>query len=122
MQTFEVEARLIDGTPTLQLRGDADTASASQLRQALRRLPDGEVTVIDLRHVPFMDSAGLGALVCGFRELRDRGGNMAAVVGRGPVRRLFEVTGFDRLIPMGRSLDEARQALSPAAEKEVAST
>ena len=69
---FELEERRVEGVPTLQVRGDVDSASASELRATLRALPDGEAVVVDLRHVPFMDSSGLGALVCGFRDLQSR--------------------------------------------------
>ncbi len=113
---FELKERLVEGVPTLQVRGDVDSTSAPELRATLRALPGGEAVVIDLRQVPFMDSAGLGALVCGFRDLRLRGGSLAAWVVKGPVRRLFEVSGFDRLIPMVRSLEDARVVFSADAE------
>ena len=113
---FELEERRVEGVPTLQVRGDVDSASASELRATLRALPDGEAVVVDLRQVPFMDSSGLGALVCGFRDLQSRGGSLAAWVVKGPVRRLFEISGFDRLIPTVPSLEDARLALSGDAE------
>ncbi len=113
---LELEQRLVEGVPTLQVRGDIDSASAPELRATLRAVPDGESLVIDLRRVPFMDSAGLGALICGFRDLRLRGGSLAVWVIKGPVRRLFEVSGFDRLIPTVPSLDDARVALAGDSE------
>jgi anti-sigma B factor antagonist len=116
LQTFAIEEGLVDGISTLRVQGDVDSATAAELRRALRRLPDGAAAVIDLHDVPFMDSAGLGALVCGFRELRSRGSELAVCVGRGPVRRLFEVCGFDRMIATGPTLDEALRALSADAE------
>jgi anti-sigma B factor antagonist len=116
MQTFALEEALVDGTSTLRVQGDVDAATSAELRQALRRLPDGAAAVIDLHDVPFMDSAGLGALVCGFRELRARGSELAVSVGRGPVRRLFEVSGFDRMIPTAPTFDEALEALSADTE------
>jgi anti-sigma B factor antagonist len=116
MQTFALEEALVHGTSTLRVQGDVDGATAAELRQALRRLPDGAAAVIDLHDVAFMDSAGLGALVCGFRELRARGSDLAVSVGRGPVRRLFEISGFDRMIPTARTFDEALGALSADAD------
>ncbi len=59
-----------------------------------------------------MDSAGLGALVCGIRELRVNGGTVGLCTGRGGVARLLSMTGFDRLVPMGHSLKEAQEAMS----------
>lgn len=113
MEMFELVARRVEETPTLHVCGDVDSASAGALRMALRQVPDGEAIVIDLRKVPFMDSAGLGALVCGFRELRDRGGRMAACVAKGPVRRLLEVSGFDRTIPTAPTLEDALRCVRP---------
>ena len=109
---FEVDERLVEGTLTLRVQGDVDSANAAELREALRRVQRGQALVVDLRNVPFMDSAGLGALVCGIRELRLKGGTAALCARRGGVSRLLSVTGFDRIVPTAHSFEEAQESMS----------
>lgn len=99
MSTIMVDASEVDGVWTVAPRGDVDSSNSAELRSAIRRTVGAGRLVIDLRAVPFMDSAGLGALICGIREVRSAGGSAALCVRRGPVARLLEVTGFDRIVP-----------------------
>lgn len=96
-----------DGVLLLSLKGDLDAYSVSRLRDSLDALVPGADTVFDLSGVPFLDSAGLGALVAGVRRVRDSGGKAAVVSSRANVVRLLRVTGFDRIAPVRASLDDA---------------
>jgi anti-sigma B factor antagonist len=64
----------------------------------LTRLPaDGEL-VVDLRHVDFIDSSGLRALLIE-RRRRERAGGTIELSNPSPlVVRLLEVTGVDRVL------------------------
>ena len=111
MEQLHIEEGLTGGTVTVSLSGDADAAGAADLRNALRRVPEGGALVVDLRRVVFMDSAGLGALICGIREIRAAGGAAALCVGRGGVRQLLTMTGFERIIATVPSLRLAHEAV-----------
>ena len=102
------------GSVVVEVSGHVDSSNASELREALRRVDDQDAVVIDLRCVPFMDSAGLGALICGIRELRIRGGRAALCTRPGAVHRLLHVTGLDRIVPVAESLEDARASLAAA--------
>lgn len=104
------QERLDDHTLALEVSGDVESTNASELRTALGQVADGEAVVVDLRNVPFMDSAGLGALICGIREVHERGGAAALCVKPGGVRRLLSITGFDQVVPTQGTLDEACDA------------
>lgn len=108
---FELEALRVYGTWTLVVKGEVDSSTAPQLREAIRRGVGLRHVIIDLRSVPFVDSAGLGALVCGVREIRASNGVAALCIGRGPVKRLLNMTGFDRIVPTASSLEEAHALL-----------
>jgi anti-sigma B factor antagonist len=68
---------LTDDPVVVELAGDLDlsTASAAELAvsAALRRSPH---IVLDMRHVPFCDSAGLRVIATAVRETRTRGGSL----------------------------------------------
>ena len=59
-----------------------------------------------------MDSAGLGALIGGIRRTREGGGNVAVACSRQSLTRLLHTTGFDRIVPVEESVDEAAAKLA----------
>jgi anti-sigma B factor antagonist len=65
--------------------GELDAYTVGQFRDALGELADKRFLLIDLSSVPFMDSAGLGALIGGIRRAREAGGDVA-VACRRPTR------------------------------------
>ena len=119
MQTLQLDEKFGEDVRTISVWGDVDATDAAQLRDALRRVPAGAAVVVDLRRVPFMDSASLGALICGIRELRARGGTAALCARAGGVRRLLAVTGFDRIVVTAASPDEAADAIGAHGDASV---
>ena len=96
----------------IQVEGELDSTTAAQLREQLAGAVGYEATVIDLRDVAFVDSAGLGALVGGVRRIREAGRSVAICCTRPSVRRLLGMTGFDRLVPVASSPAEARSLVA----------
>jgi anti-sigma B factor antagonist len=91
--------------------GDLESFTVSQFRQALAEMIDGNCLVIDLSGVPFVDSAGLGALIGGIRRTRECGGRVAVACSRPTLVRLLHTTGFDRIVTVADSVDEAVSSL-----------
>ncbi|HVA74802.1 MAG TPA: STAS domain-containing protein [Acidimicrobiales bacterium] len=79
-------------------RGDLDAFTVVRFRQAIAEVPSASVVIIDLSDVPFIDSAGLGALVGGIRRIRDLGGEAVVSTNRPVHRSLLHTTGFDRIV------------------------
>jgi anti-sigma B factor antagonist len=68
--------RATDGTVVVEVRGEVDVSSSDRLRGVLvdtvaRLRPVG--VVVDLRHVTFIDSSGIGALAAGSNTARSHG-------------------------------------------------
>jgi anti-sigma B factor antagonist len=96
--------------------GELDAYTVSQFREALGGLASKQYLLIDLSAVPFMDSAGLGALIGGIRRAREHGGEVAVACSRPTLTRLLHTTGFDRIVPVTETLDAAIAAVgSPVA-------
>jgi len=95
-------------------KGELDAYTVGNFREALTRLTDGRNLLIDLSEVPFMDSAGLGALIGGIRRAREAGGDVAVACSRPTLSRLLHTTGFDRIVPVTESVEEAATALLEA--------
>ncbi|MDP6493300.1 MAG: STAS domain-containing protein [Acidimicrobiales bacterium] len=95
--------------------GELDAYTVAQFREALTDLADQRYVLIDLSEVPFMDSAGLGALIGGIRRARENDGDVAVACNRPALTRLLHTTGFDRIVPVCETVEEAVAALSDPA-------
>jgi anti-sigma B factor antagonist len=105
MSDFEVETEEHEGHTVLRPRGDIDAYSVGQFREALSGLAEEPRLLIDLSEVPFMDSAGLGALIGGIRRNRDHDGEIVVVCDKPALTRLLHTTGFDRIVPVTETLE-----------------
>ena len=94
--------------------GELDAYTVGQFRERLAELASSPRLLIDLSSVPFMDSAGLGALIGGIRRTRESEGEVAVACSRPTLTRLLHTTGFDRIVPVTETLDAAVEALGVA--------
>lgn len=94
--------------------GELDSFTACELRAGITAVVGRQATIIDIRDVPFVDSAGLGALLGGIRRLREAGGNVVLCCTHPGVLRLLTVTGLDRIVAITKSPAEARQVIAAA--------
>ncbi|MFN2606405.1 MAG: STAS domain-containing protein [Acidimicrobiales bacterium] len=94
--------------------GELDAYTVGQFRDALGELANKPKLLIDMSEVPFVDSAGLGALIGGIRRAREAGGDVAVCCNRPTLVRLLHTTGFDRIVTVADTLDEAANSLLDA--------
>lgn len=113
MAEINIEAGEFEGRAFTIIRpeGDIDAYSVGQFREALSELSDVSQLLIHLSGVPFMDSAGLGALIAGIRRARDNEAVVVVACDRPALTRLLHTTGFDRIVPVLEDYDEAVAAL-----------
>ncbi len=98
--------------------GELDAYTVSTFRDALSELAEVERLLIDLSEVPFMDSAGLGALIGGIRKTREANGEVTVACGRPTLTRLLHTTGFDRIVPVTETVEDAAAALVNPPERD----
>lgn len=91
--------------------GELDAFNASQFRLALAAVTAAPQLVIDLAAVPFIDSAGLGALIGGIRRVRELGGEVVVACPRPSLARVLDSTGFAKVVAIASSVEEATVAL-----------
>ena len=91
--------------------GELDAFTVSQFREALSEVAANRRLLIDMSAVPFVDSAGLGALIGGIRRARELGGQVAVACNRPTLVRLLRTTGFDRIVTVAETVEEASAAL-----------
>jgi anti-anti-sigma factor len=97
-----------DGIDVLTLNGELDLASAPVLEKQLRAIDGRDARiVVDLSGCGFIDSTGLTVIV----EAASREGHSIALVGPTPqVRRVFEITAVETLVPLFETMAEAEVA------------
>lgn len=108
---LEIKVEESDNYTICQPTGELDAYTVGQFRDSLSKLADQRYLLIDLSHVPFMDSAGLGALIGGIRRAREAGGDVAVACSRPTLTRLLHTTGFDRIVSVTETVEEAVTAL-----------
>src|SRR6266536_3274946 len=109
---------------TLSVAGECDVLRAPELRERLLALLDtGRPVVVDLSDTSFLDSASLGVFVSAFKQARVRGQPLLFLVPgerSSNVRRVFEVTGLARVLPLACSWQEIEQSLTERRTRETA--
>ena len=96
--------------------GELDAYTVGQFREALGQLASTPKLLIDMSEVPFVDSAGLGALIGGIRRAREAGGDVAVCCNRPTLVRLLHTTGFDRIVTVTETVEEAARSLTEKAD------
>ena len=103
--------------------GELDIATAPQQRECLLALlPAHPALVIDLDQLGFCDATGLGVLVGAANRAHASGTGLHLVCSRPGIRRLFELTGLARRLPLARTLDEVLAALPGARDLPAANS
>ncbi len=113
---LEIEVEQADGYMLCRPVGELDAYTVNEFREALGNVTAAPRLLIDLSAVPFMDSAGLGALIGGIRRAREAGGEVAVACARPTLTRLLHTTGFDRIVPVTETLEGAAAALADHAD------
>jgi len=100
---MEIEVRNTRARTILLLGGDfISEPDQERFRQCFRGLVEGgnKHFVIDLSHVHYINSCGLGSLVCALTTVRKAGGDLALVGAVADVREILAVTRLNTLFEM----------------------
>lgn len=118
---LRLRVRHIGAAALVETGGEIDLHSAPQLRAALLKaceMPAPRI-VVDLSEVTFIDSTGIGVLVGALKRARESGGEVHFCGIQTRVRRVFEITGLLRVLPLFESRDAALEAFGGASEAKV---
>src|SRR5712691_3711032 len=111
MADFHIESRRAGTGAVVTITGEIDAYTAPQLRERLGELVTAGVErlVLDLRQVSFVDSSGLAVVVSTKKGLPPGDNALCLVIAEGQsmVRKVFEITGVHRLLPIHSTLEAA---------------
>jgi anti-sigma B factor antagonist len=98
------------GCRILRLTGPLTLNGLFDFQSALRADPP-PMLILDLAGVPYMDSAGMGAIVNYFVSCQRAGRKMIVTGVNGRVLELFRLTKVEGLLTMKATVAEAEQAV-----------
>ena len=95
------------GTRIFTLTGPVTLPNLFTLQTELRNGELPSRVILDLSGVPYMDSAGMGAIINHFVHCQNRGVKLIAVGTCSRVHELFKMTKVDTVIPCCPTVEEA---------------
>jgi anti-sigma B factor antagonist len=111
-ETLSIDVRTDDDgrTHLFALHGDLDVATSPALRAALMDAASAEQQniIVDLSHLAFLDSTGLGALIGANKRAKEGGGEVQLVAQEGQILRLLRITGLLDVFRVYPSVEAAR--------------
>ena len=99
------------GTTIITLAGPITLINLFDLQAQLRTGELPKVTILDLSGVPYMDSAGMGAIVNYYVHCQNRGVKLIVAAVSPRVMELFKMTKVDTVISLTATVEEAEAAL-----------
>lgn len=105
-------------TASVTVTGRLDAGNAEIMKETLMQLIDGGAIhlIVDLADVPFIDSAGLAALVSALKATRRLGGNVVLSGVQPQARTVFSLTMLDQVFTIYPSLGDAVDSLEANAQ------
>lgn len=93
--------------------GRVDGTNAKDFQVLLEDAIDANesAVLLDLEQLSYISSAGLRVILLIAKSLRNQKAKFAACSLSAPIREIFEISGFDKIIPIHDSQAEALAAL-----------
>ncbi len=110
---LDVDVTMDGDVGIIRLSGELDAYTSGHFREVMiNTIEKGcKHLVVSLANVEYIDSSGLGALVGGLKRVSERNGRLVLVGARPQVRKVFEITGLERVFPIYRTESEAAESL-----------
>lgn len=95
----------------IRIAGEIDLSNAALVAQKIKEVEGSSANVLlDLEKLQFMDSTGLGVVVNLGKRVKERGGELAIVIAKPSIRKLFSITAFDKRFRIFDSAADAQAA------------
>jgi len=110
---MDITETTIGGVKVAALKGRLDTATAPAAEAKLVSMLEGASKVVaDLGEVHYVSSAGLRVLLKAAKQAKAGGGAFAVASPQAPVREVLEISGFDKILAIHATRDEAVKGIA----------
>src|SRR5580692_8703497 len=113
-----LDYRVDSDIAVVTVSGEVDVSTSGELRTGLLRVLTDEAyrgLVVNLAHVNFIDSTGVGVLVGVWHRVRGTDDCLALAAPSRQARNILETTGLMKVLPVYDTEAEAVQACRPVA-------
>jgi anti-sigma B factor antagonist len=109
---LQITVRKHDDVAVIELAGEVDAYTSARFREVMMDIIDdgGERLIVSMLKVEYIDSSGLGALVGGLKRTSERNGRIILICDQPQVRKVFEITGLEKVFPIFTTEQEALEA------------
>jgi anti-sigma B factor antagonist len=98
------------GTLIFQLTGPVTLCNLFDLQDQLRSGDQPKAAILDLKGVPYMDSAGMGAIINYYVHCQNKGVKLIVAGVSSRVMELFRMTRVDTVMTLASGIEEAEAA------------
>ena len=104
----------VDGIKVIRIKESRlDTTVAPDLKaQLLVLIGEGKKVLLDMKEVQYADSSGLGAILLGFRQARDIGGEFAVCTIQKRVETMIHIAQLTNVITIYKDQFDAIEKMS----------
>lgn len=84
----------------IALAGEIDAYTVTNLKETFDSVTkkEGQEVIVDLEHVTYMDSTGLGVFIGALKSAKESDSELKLVNIQNRVYRLFQITGLDEIM------------------------
>lgn len=117
MSSFSVGFRSSGVVQILELNGELDAHTASELEAAIQKCQSDKQyhIIVNGENLQYISSAGLGVFMAYIEEVRDEGGDIKIAALRPKVYNVFDLLGFPMLFDIMETEAEALQKFNDGA-------
>ena len=111
---MEISQKEENGIVSIAIKGRLDADSSLEAEKVVKEVLGGETNrlLFNLGELEYLSSAGLRVLLSAAKEMRRRDGKIVLCDLNEFVKEIFEVSGFQSLIPITESVESGIEALS----------
>ncbi len=110
---MDVTTERADKVLTARVDGRIDGSNAAQFEEMMRTAIEesDNAVIIDCEKLAYISSAGLRAVLMTAKTLSSRNAKLALCSLTDPIREVFEISGFDKIVPIFDSQSDARASV-----------
>jgi stage II sporulation protein AA (anti-sigma F factor antagonist) len=115
--SLSIELEVIERVLCIRLTGELDHHTSAELRDKVTQMIENYQAhhiVLNLEHLTFMDSSGIGVILGRYNHVKRYGGEMVVCAISPSVKRLFDMSGLFKIIRLEPSERLALQSLGVA--------
>ena len=111
---MEINQKEENGIVTIAIKGRLDADSSVEAETVVKDALGGETSrlLFNLGELEYLSSAGLRVLLSAAKEMRRRDGKIVLCALNEFVKEIFEVSGFQSLIPITDTVESGIEVLS----------